>query len=157
MTKCPLRKRKSAHGDLILGDEQEMVGRKGNLGETTNSAKSFLSSNQFLLVPYLIIWEMFVWKEHISISPGVQWCEIRRRSSSRFSKRLRRSMKGKHQPSIFSVSKNHILTCQRIVLHFKTRSRWNALTACLLKLEKSLPSLGIRATLAVSYMMTRWS
>ena len=60
MTKCPLRKRKSAHGDLILGDEQELVGRKGNLGKTTNSAKSFLSSNQFLLVPYLIIREMFV-------------------------------------------------------------------------------------------------
>ena len=108
-----------------------MVGRKGNLGETTNSAKSFLSSNQFLLVPYLIIREMFVWKEHISISPGVQWCEIRRRSSSRFSKRLRRSMKGKHQPSIFSVSKNHILTCQRICLHFKPEvvgMRW--LHAC---------------------------
>ena len=57
---------------VVVGDEKELVGRKGNLGETTNSAKSFLSSNQFLLVPYLLIREMFVWKEHISISPGVQ-------------------------------------------------------------------------------------
>ena len=37
---------------LRLGDEQELVGRKGNLGKTSNSAKSLCSSNQFLFVPY---------------------------------------------------------------------------------------------------------
>ena len=36
---------------FALGDEQELVGRKGNLGETSNSAKGLLSSNQFLFVP----------------------------------------------------------------------------------------------------------
>ena len=32
-----------------MGDKQELVGRKGNLGKTSNSAKSLLSSNQFLV------------------------------------------------------------------------------------------------------------
>ena len=40
----------SVHG-LVVEDKQEFVGRKGNLGETSNSAKSLLSSNQFLFVP----------------------------------------------------------------------------------------------------------
>ena len=35
----------------LEGDEQELVGSKGNLGKTLNSAKSLLSFNQFLFVP----------------------------------------------------------------------------------------------------------
>ena len=38
---------------LSRGGQQELVRRKENLGETTNSVKSLLSSNQFLLFLYL--------------------------------------------------------------------------------------------------------
>ena len=39
------------HG-LNLGDKWELVGRKWNLGKISNSAKSLLSSNQFLFFSY---------------------------------------------------------------------------------------------------------
>ena len=53
---------------------------------------------------------------------------------------------------IFSEQIHSVLF--NVLLCFKTRSRWNALTVCSLKLGRSLPSLEIHATLAVNHMQT---
>ena len=44
-----IQKHVRSMSDSNVGDRQELVGRKGNLGET--SAKSLLSSNQIMSVP----------------------------------------------------------------------------------------------------------
>ena len=49
--------------DIMIGVEQELVGRKGNLGETSNSVENCFLPFQFLFNPYILS----IHKSHICI------------------------------------------------------------------------------------------
>ena len=41
--------------NLVIGEQEELVGRKGNLGEILHSVKVYFLLFQFLLFPYMVI------------------------------------------------------------------------------------------------------